>query len=455
MDVNNKYVIVVLKTDSLLILDQIVIPTKFEIYFQNLWKGFEIRKLDYHKRVNIIGSDITLRPLLSHFNFAKSLGAAYQGLKSNSHENMMKLKPTEYHESVTKENIEKAESKKNDRLKTEYDDRILAYNLSALYTRLDSTESILTYSHRKVGWSNPLRRVDENFTFQAKTNFGYGSPSYFFTVMTYKGINVVPFCEVILYRRAKVAEILCYSSKHKLNNDSWNDALDYLCNASNTYLKDEVVFVQKYIVDEIERFVTTLSDILYDKISGLEVINNEYKYLNREKEYIDLKKYSHDTIEYKGDRISESLQFIPILTKMSSYHDFSNEIESIQNLNKEVLFRMEKRLPEIDNHLSSLRRKAALSKINYDSAKIEKDKFTPLVQKRFIEFRKTDTNNTAYLSYERMFAKSDENFRLAYNRLVTTTSIYNEHTLEFRRFQIIKDNIEKYISIIKAYFKSK
>jgi hypothetical protein len=368
---------------------------------------------------------------------------------------MVNYEATKYHHSVSEESIIENDEKSCLRLKKDIEDRIIAYNLSQKYKTLDLDKSVLTYSHRKVGWSNPIRRVDENFTFQAKTNFGYGSPSYFFTVLTYKNINVVPFCEVILYRNAKVAEILSYSSKHNLTNDSWVEAIDYICTASNIYLKDESEFVKIYIVDEIKRLTTTLSNVVYDKIDGIEVVKSGYIFLNRDKEYIDLKKYSHDIIEFKGDRVSESLDFVPILEQMSMYNDFSNEIDCIECLSIEILEQMNIRLPEINEHLTTLREEMKIAEIAYSKAVSEKEEYKEQVQIEFNKYNMTQTAKIDYLSYERVYAKLNEPFRLAYNKVVHTAGPFRELSNEVRRFEIIVDNLNRYILKIGNYFKNR
>ena len=51
---------------------------------------------------------------------------------------------------------------------------------------------ILTFSHREEGWSNPVYQLTPNFSVEIKTNFGFGSTSYFYTKHNLKGFLMVP-----------------------------------------------------------------------------------------------------------------------------------------------------------------------------------------------------------------------------------------------------------------------
>src|SRR5690606_38411441 len=127
-------------------------------------------------------------------------------------------------------------------------------------------------------WSNPEFKLSENFTVVLKTNFGYGSASYFYIKLKYKNIEITPFSEWIDYEIAKFTEIIRYTKsfvyrllrgiyngkrvyQQKMENSNWQDAIDYTKTACNVSLKDEVDFVRKYIIDECERMVAGLENI--------------------------------------------------------------------------------------------------------------------------------------------------------------------------------------------------
>ena len=48
--------------------------------------------------------------------------------------------------------------------------------------------------------------VTPNFSVEIKTNFGYGSVSYFYTKLKYKNIEITPFSEWVDYEFARFAK---------------------------------------------------------------------------------------------------------------------------------------------------------------------------------------------------------------------------------------------------------
>jgi len=62
--------------------------------------------------------------------------------------------------------------------------RALANSLEKAYKKCDRDDTILAFSHRRVGWSEKPYQIDENFSIEFKTNFGYGNSSYFYTKLS-------------------------------------------------------------------------------------------------------------------------------------------------------------------------------------------------------------------------------------------------------------------------------
>ena len=67
--------------------------------------------------------------------------------------------------------------------------RIIPYLLDKAYKNFENKKYILAFSHRRVGWSFPNLQLSNEFEVIFKTNFGYGSSSYFFTNIKYKKID--------------------------------------------------------------------------------------------------------------------------------------------------------------------------------------------------------------------------------------------------------------------------
>jgi len=51
-----------------------------------------------------------------------------------------------------------------------------------------------------------------------------GSVSYFCIKIRYKDLDIIPFADWVNYQISRIFKIARYSSKHRLNNESWAEA---------------------------------------------------------------------------------------------------------------------------------------------------------------------------------------------------------------------------------------
>ena len=150
------------------------------------------------------------------------------------------------------------------------------FNIEFAYDKAKKVPNILVYSHRISGWSNPEYKITDNLRQQVKTNFGYGSVSYFYSLITFKNIQITPFSEWIDYRYSNFSEVIRYTRsfrsrvlvldrnnkpwyyKTKIDNSYWHNAIEFTKNAANLSLTNEEEFVEKYIISECENLVNGL-----------------------------------------------------------------------------------------------------------------------------------------------------------------------------------------------------
>ncbi len=74
----------------------------------------------------------------------------------------------------------------------------------------------------------------------------------FYAKLIFKDIDIIPFSEWVEYRNITYNEILQYSRKYKVENQSWKNAMEYVKDASNLCIKDELNFIKTYIITECE-----------------------------------------------------------------------------------------------------------------------------------------------------------------------------------------------------------
>jgi hypothetical protein len=281
--------------------------------------------------VEVIKNHKKLKVLFEPYSYCVRLNSPYQGLFST-----VKKIESEYQSDFSEiEGFEKKENAKRfekERLLVQCKLRLQAYYLKKAYIKCDLDTKILAYSHRRVGWSAPKYPLNDDFSIELKTNFGYGSASYFYTKIKYKGLDIIPFSDWVNYKISKIYEIVQYSSKHRLKNESWQEAMEYIAKAYNLSLTDGKLFVQNYIVEQCEEMIRGLRNLLTSENFRLK----GHVFLNQERGYVDLKKDQHNLNEFRGEKISGALSLIPSIQQFGHLIATERYVKEIEACNISV-----------------------------------------------------------------------------------------------------------------------
>ena len=106
-----------------------------------------------------------------------------------------------------------------DRINQYYD----AVLLEHLYAHYDGNNDVIAYSHRKLGWTTFEIDLDSEseLGMVLKSNFGYGSSSYFMSLLRYKGINAINAPFLIFYSGVRKAEFAGYTYSYEIREESF------------------------------------------------------------------------------------------------------------------------------------------------------------------------------------------------------------------------------------------
>lgn len=289
--------------------------------------------------------------LSAHYRYCQKLDGTYQAFDAKNEETIPKILKQQAVMLMNKEfmedyDIDLAIQTLKHELGEEYGLWAKAYSINAAYRKCHNDKGILTFSHRISGWSNPVYRLTPNFTVELKTNFGFGSASYFYTKLTYKNIEITPVSEWIQYEIAKFSEIVRYTKLHALKHTSWLEALNFCLTACNTSLADEEAFVSKYIVEECEKMVKGLEDIL--------VQDNFSIRKGRFMGYYPIDKKGHYLTEFRGEKISGALDFIDKILEFRSIASVTNFIQRIEACCKRIQPILVSELVDMNSELAKL-----------------------------------------------------------------------------------------------------
>lgn len=317
------------------------------------------------------------------------------------------------------------------------------------YSICKSNKEVIIFSHRSSGWSNPVYTLTPNFSIEIKTNFGYGSVSYFYTKMKYKNIEITPFSEWVVYEFANFAEIIRYTSSHRLKNEFWLEAMEFSKNACNLSMTDEVKFVETYVIEECEIMVSGLED-LFDK--------SHFTFKNREKIIYHVDKTGHILMEFRGEKISGALDFISQIREFQGITNILSFIDRIEKCNRKIHAGLLDELKVIKIKIKSLTKEIYDFKPKYDKVvsknnsyiKYKKNLQSEMIKSGKLENDKIDLNKLnqefnfrypEYRNFEQEYKVIIESFRKMNEALQNMTTIYNK--------------IVSHVGKIDAYFSMK
>lgn len=338
-----------------------------------------------------------------------------------------------------------------------------AYSINKTYRKCYEDKKIITFSHRIRGWSSPAHNLNEHFSIELKTNFGFGGSSYFYVKIKYKNIDICPISEWINYEFAESSEIIRYTKSYtkkefrdgnrnhkiRIDNEFWHDALIFAKEACNCSINDEVIFVETYILKECE-----------DMVKGLENIMNKTSFTFDGKDKNNAKKYSvdksgHRLIDFRGEKIVGALDFISKILEFENITSIENFIKRIEELNRLMQPILVAELLVIPNKLSDLSTKHEELKPEFNDVK-EKHKFyldekqhikNEIVLLRKIRANQVDSEEINEV-FKQRFPEYDK-FKVLYEEIVKH---YERLTEEISSLNLTFINITSYSLKIEQYF---
>lgn len=402
--------------------------------------------------INFIRATTELNQLTTHYRYCVYLSSSYQAFSANIQDtiteiiNRQQLILLNKKNNPEKYNINKAIADYKEELKAKYILWSEAFSINKSYRLCHEDKSILTFSHRIDGYSNPVYQLTTNFSVEIKTNFGYGRASYFYTKLKYKNIEITPFSEWIYYEIAKFSEIVRYTQSHLLRNEFWLEAMEFSKDACNLSMADEVKFVERYVIDECEKMVSGLEDIF----------NKEhFSFKNREKNKYNVDKKGHVLVEFRGEKISGALDFISKILEFEKIAAIKSFISRIEECNKRIQPILVGESKIIQVKISNLTDERNALKPKYDKvieANNDYNKKRVELQGQMVSNGQLDIRQIDIVMLDNEFNKkypTYNEFMEEYKKVTETYRILNE---QIQNLTTVYDNIITYNEKINRHF---
>ena len=268
------------------------------------------------------------------------------------------------HDSIDKERgyqaaLERGEDsliRVSEGLVTHYVEKLMlwnsAYSIGLAYKACLNDPDITFFSHRLAGWSSPVVQINEKLAIEFKTNFGYGRSSYFFIKLNYKGIDLIPFEDLILYEHAGFVEIATHTKRYQLENESWDKAFKFAAYSLNLISTNEAEFINKFLVQQLDKMVEKLSSLVEGGKNTFKFKKDFYR-LDEEQGY-SITFDADDIIEFRARKISNALQFTTAITQCKEVISINSHIGAIERFNKTIQPIIKKEVTRLESKVAEL-----------------------------------------------------------------------------------------------------
>lgn len=317
-----------------------------------------------NNRPVIIESDISKRQVWEK-NYIEDI----EGIKKRIElEYASKRHPLEYIAKLNRnremtEKIAQEQRERKIEIKNKYISEIRRYVYGMCYEQTLHTviPTSLMYSNEHIGWYKPQYPIAGNVLISVFSNFCYGRSAYFHVNLNYKGINILPYTDIINYYWSNMMDNVRYTRDYEPRRYNWENALLFIEEVSNLIITDSEKFEKEWIINEVEKMMEGLKSInndiakYYEKQKEAkekaeedekksEKENREIQRIIRYRFVDDLtikrhKIYEHETLlTIQVDKLSAALALLDDLSAIQNiYSPILNHIETIVQYNAELV----------------------------------------------------------------------------------------------------------------------
>ena len=239
-------------------------------------------------------------------------------------------------------------------------------------------EKALMYSSEALGWYKPDYKIADDIQISLRTNFCYGGASYFYVNLKYKGINILPYSDLVNYFYSNMMDNVRYTKDYRPRRSNWEHALLFVKEISDMITTDYKNFEKVWIINEVEKMMTGLKTINDNIDEYFETQKNKfdeerektkkdrkeplivYRNIN-EKEINRYNIYKYEqSLVIKTDKLSAALGFLSDLASLKTiYKPVLKHIETILRYNEKILNPIQKCIEDITAKLLVLNEEKA------------------------------------------------------------------------------------------------
>lgn len=337
---------------------------------------------------------------------------------------------------------------------------IYAHRYTTKLKEIRSESNVKMWSTDQIGWKEFEYIVNDDITVYIKSNFGYGSASYFFCNLKYKDINILPYTAIIKYYYVKMVDFIRHTRMYDVDRSSWAQVFDFAVLTANMARQEPERFVKVWIVNEVDEMMQRIRIIMSSPKEALEDflkfnrnIEIGYYHIFRNCSTRDKKDYevlpNEKVIAFKAEKITGCLFFLDNLRKLTEIAPIIIPyIDEIEQMNLHIL-------PEIEFHIDGLTKDINRLNSELDKIKREKNSLDPIMDqyKKDIEEVRKDMNKAAnegkkYATVEYGIWEAERKYKNSHPEYVKFKEKYDELNTRKDKMQKKVERRERFLKIL-------
>ncbi len=212
---------------------------------------------------------------------------------------------------------------------------------------------VLAYSHRMVGWQTKKFQLDEDFSIQVNTNFGYGNSSYFELTIMYRDIHLTPFSNLILYPFANLERLIRSTRSYEVSYESFVPCYAFVCEVYNKFQESKGGFILTHIVNELNKLVEGLE--YYILATEVDYYDFKSSFLNRIHSRFERKKFAGVEVNhFRTSKAIQAITIVPSIQKINTIITVTPYLDRINDYVHEVLKQNHVIFNQLENSILSM-----------------------------------------------------------------------------------------------------
>lgn len=135
---------------------------------------------------------------------------------------------------------------------------IKCQRLEHALSQVKNDPSTKMYSTDTIGWSTFKHQSSADIEVIVKTNFCYGNSAYFYLLIKYKDILIVPYSDLVHYYYADMKHLISYTRYYTCKRSSWRAAMEFVEGFVNGTIENPEKYLRNFVLSEIEEMMKVL-----------------------------------------------------------------------------------------------------------------------------------------------------------------------------------------------------